>query len=213
LGEDVQDWVIRLIDFGGYGGVFLLSLIETILLPLPSELILPVAGMRAANGPLHLGGVILASTAGSMTGNMLWYCAARSIGLDRLRLFVDRHGRWLAMDWRDIERVGNLFQRFGPAIVFTGRLVPGLRTFVSIPAGLVRMKVLNFALWSTIGTALFAAGFASLGYAAGTQVAGIEKVAGPVASAVVTGMVFLYLWRQLTWSRRSPKVEARVAPR
>ena len=198
----MQDWVIRLIDFGGYAGVFLLSLIETILLPLPSELILPIAGMRAANGPLGLAGVILASTAGSMTGNMIWYWVARSIGLARLRHFVDRHGRWLAMDWRDVDRVAQLFHRFGPAIVFSGRLVPAVRTFVSIPAGLVRMKLLNFILWSTVGTGLFAAAFAIAGYAAGSRFDWIEQIAGPVSSAVVGGIILLYVWRQLTWKRR-----------
>lgn len=202
----MQDWVIRLIEWGGYAGVFLLSLAETIILPLPSELILPIAGMRAANGPLGIGGVILASTAGSMTGNMIWYCAARSIGLSRLRGFVDRHGRWLAIDWSDIERVGTLFHRFGPIIVFTGRLVPGVRTFVSIPAGLVRMKLLAFTIWSTIGTFLFAATLAGAGYVAGSRLSWIEALAGPVSSSVVAGIVILYVWRQFTWSRRRPAV-------
>lgn len=198
----MQDWVIRLIDWGGYAGIFLLSLIETIIIPLPSELILPLAGMRAANGPLGLAGVILASTAGSMTGNMIWYLAARSIGLDRLHRFVDRHGRWLAIRWKDVERVRHLFARFGLAIVFAGRLLPGIRTFVSIPAGLVRMPPLPFLLWSTVGTALFAAAFAGAGYAAGTQLRWIEQIAGPASSAAVAGIVLLYLWRQLTWNRR-----------
>ena len=204
----MQDWVIRLIDWGGYAGVFLLSLVETIILPLPSELILPIAGMRAANGPLDLGGAILASTAGSMTGNMIWYWAARSIGPARLRSFVDLYGRWLAIDWRDIERVGQLFHRFGPAIVFSGRLVPGVRTFVSIPAGLVRMKWVGFAFWSTIGTLLFAAVLAGAGYFAGSRLSWIEALAGPVSSAVVGGIILLYLWRQVTWSRRRTGVTA-----
>ena len=101
----MEDWVIRLIDGGGYAGVFLLGLAETLILPLPSELILPAAGMRAANGPLSLPGVIAASTAGSMTGNMVWYFAARAIGFDRFRGFVERHGRWVALDWHDVEKV------------------------------------------------------------------------------------------------------------
>ncbi len=204
----MQDWVIRLIDWGGYAGVFLLSFLETIILPLPSELILPIAGMRAANGPLELGWVIAASTAGSMTGNLVWYGAARSVGLARLRRFVDRYGRWLAIEWRDVDRVSRMFHRFGQAIVFSGRLVPGVRTFVSIPAGLVRMPIVAFLLWSTTGTALFAAAFAFAGFAAGSRLGWIEEVAGPVASAVFAGIVFLYLWRQLTWRRRLPAPSA-----
>jgi membrane protein DedA with SNARE-associated domain len=198
----MQDWIVRLIDWGGYAGIFLLSLAETIIVPLPSELILPVAGMRAANGPLDIGGVIVASSAGSMTGNAIWYFAARSVGLDRLQGFIDRHGRWFGIEWRDVEQVRRLFGRFGPAIVFAGRLLPGVRTFISIPAGVARMPVPPFLFWSTIGTAVFAATFAGAGYAAGKQLRWIDQLAGPVASAALVVLVLLYLWRQLTWERR-----------
>jgi membrane protein DedA with SNARE-associated domain len=199
----VQDWVIRLVDWGGYAGVFLLSLLETIVFPLPSEVILPVAGMRAANGPLGLPGVILAATAGSMTGNAIWYFAARSIGLDRLRVFIERHGRWLALDWRDVERVQALFQRFGAGIVLVGRMLPVIRTFVSIPAGVARMSPARFLIWSTIGTFLFAAALAGAGFAAGTQFHRVDEIAGPVSSAFVAGILVWYLLRQLTWHRRA----------
>lgn len=198
----MQDWVIRLVDWGGYPGVFLLSLLETIVFPLPSEVILPIAGMRAANGPLGLPGVIAASTAGSMTGNMLWYLAARAIGLDRLRHFVQRHGRWLALDWRDVERVRALFASVGGGIVLIGRMIPVVRTFVSIPAGIVPMPFARFLLWSTIGTAGFASVLAGAGYAAGSF-REVSQIAGPVSSAVVVAILLWYVWRQLTWNRRT----------
>jgi membrane protein DedA with SNARE-associated domain len=197
------DWVIRFIDWAGYAGIFILSLVETIILPVPSELILPLAGMRAANGPLDLTGVIIASTAGSMTGNTIWYLAARSIGLGRLRPFIERHGRWLALDWDDVEKVRRLFGRFGSGIVLTGRLLPVIRTLVSIPAGIVRMRPLRFLIWSTLGTAAFAGMFAGAGYLAGTNFHRIDDVAGPVSSAVVGGIFLWYVWRQLTWHRRA----------
>jgi membrane protein DedA with SNARE-associated domain len=198
----VQDWVIRLIDWGGYPGVFLLCLIETIVPPIPSEVILPLAGMRAANGPLGLPGVVIAATAGSMAGNTIWYFAARAIGLDRLRTFLARHGRWLGIDWRDIERVRGLFDRFGGGIVFTGRMVPAIRTFVSIPAGVVRMPRPRFLIWSTLGTSLFAAAFAAAGYWAGAQIHRIDEFAGPASLAVIGAILLWYVWRQLTWNRR-----------
>lgn len=193
--------MIRLVDWGGYPGVFLLSLLETIVFPLPSEVILPIAGMRAANGPLGLPGVIIASTAGSMTGNILWYLVARAIGLDRLRSFIQRHGRWLAMDWRDVERVRDLFTHWGGGIVLVGRLVPVVRTFVSIPAGIVPMPVPRFLLWSTIGTAGFATLLVGAGYAAGAFRI-VNEIAGPVSSGIVAAILFWYAWRQLTWNRR-----------
>lgn len=196
------DWVLRLIDWGGYGGVFLLMLLETVFPPIPSEVILPIAGMRAANGPLGLPGVVIASTLGTMTGNTLWYLAARSVGLDRFHHFIDRHGRWLTMDWQDVEKVQRLFARFGPGIVLVGRMLPAIRTFISVPAGIVRMPLGLFLIWSTLGTALFAAAFAGGGYALGANFERIEEVAGPVSSAVILSIVLWYIWRQLTWRRR-----------
>jgi membrane protein DedA with SNARE-associated domain len=204
----MSDWVIRLIDWGGYFGVFLLMLLETVFPPIPSEVILPIAGMRAANGPLGLPGVILAATLGTMTGNTIWYAAARSIGLDRFRYFITRYGRWLTMDWYDVERVQHLFGRFGAGIVFVGRMLPTIRTFISVPAGIVRMSLSLFLIWSTIGTALFAAALAGAGYAAGAQFHRIEEIAGPISSGIVVGIVLWYIWRQLTWDRRHARHKA-----
>jgi membrane protein DedA with SNARE-associated domain len=201
----MSDWVIRLIDWGGYGGVFLLMLLETVFPPIPSEVILPIAGMRAANGPLGLPGVVLAATLGTMTGNTIWYLAARSIGLDRFRYFITRYGRWLTMDWYDVERVQAMFGRFGAGIVFFGRMLPTIRTFISVPAGIVRMKLPLFLIWSTIGTAAWSGALAAGGYALGREFHTIEGVAGPISSAVVAGILLWYVWRQLTWNRRQAK--------
>jgi len=198
----MEDWIIRLVDEGGYAGIFLLGLIETLVLPLPSELILPIAGMRAADGPLGLAGVIAASTAGSMTGNTIWYFVARAIGIERFRAFVERRGRWVALDWHDVERVRTLFARHGAGIVLTGRLLPAVRTLVSIPAGLVRMPLARFLLWSTLGTFLFATAFAGAGYFAGAQFRRVEELAAPVSSLFLAAILIWYVWRQLTWKRR-----------
>jgi membrane protein DedA with SNARE-associated domain len=200
----LTDWVIELIDRGGYAGVFALTLLETIFPPIPSEVILPIAGMRAANGPLGLPGVIFASTLGTMTGNTIWYLAARAIGLDRFRAFVVRYGRWLTLDWYDVEKMQRLFGRFGAWIVFFGRMLPTIRTFISVPAGFLRMHLGLYLIWSTIGTALFAAVLAGAGYLAGREFHRIEEIAGPVSSAVVVIILAWYVWRQLTWHRRHP---------
>ena len=199
------DWVVLLIDWGGYFGVFLLMLLETVFPPIPSEVVLPIAGMRAANGPLGLPGVIVASTLGTMTGNTIWYLAARSVGLDRFRYFITRYGRWLTLDWYDIEKVQAMFGRFGEAIVFTGRMLPTIRTFISVPAGIVRMPLAGFLIWSTMGTSLFAAALAGAGYWAGARFHRIEEIAGPISTAIVVGITLWYVWRQLTWTRRQAR--------
>jgi membrane protein DedA with SNARE-associated domain len=197
------DLVNRIIDWGGYPGVFLLLLLETMCPPMPSEIILPVAGMRAATGPLGLPGVIAAATAGAMTGNYLWYRIARAIGLERLRRFILRHGRWLGIDWADIERVQRLFDRHGSGTVFTARMIPAVRTFISVPAGIVNMPQLRFLLWSTAGTLGWNVLLAGGGYALGSRWRDVGIVAGPLTTGVVVVILAWYAWRQLTWNRRT----------
>jgi membrane protein DedA with SNARE-associated domain len=199
----MYDWVIQLIDWGGYAGVFLLTLLETMFPPIPSEVVLPLAGMRAAQGPLGLLGVILFATAGSMLGNFLWYLIARAISPDRFRRFIDRHGRWLTMDWRDVEKVQGHFERHGAGIVFLGRMIPAFRTFISIPPGILRMPVARYLFWSTLGTGLWSAALAGGGYALGANFERIEEVAGPLTTGIVLIAAAWYLWRQITWSRRA----------
>jgi membrane protein DedA with SNARE-associated domain len=199
----VYDWVIQLIDWGGYVGVFLLTLLETMFPPIPSEVVLPLAGMRAAQGPLGLAGVIIFATAGSMLGNFLWYLIARAIKPERFRWFIDRHGRWLTMNWRDVEKVQGHFERHGAGIVFAGRMIPALRTFISIPPGILRMLVGRYLLWSTLGTAIWSAALATGGYALGANFERIEEVAAPLTTGIVVLAVAWYLWRQLTWNRRA----------
>jgi len=153
----MADWVIRLIDQSGYWGVAFLMFLETVFPPVPSEVIMPIAGVSAAGGRMSLIGVIASGTAGAMAGNFFWYLFARWIGLRRFQSFIERRGRWLTMDWYDVERVQRLFGRFGSAIVAVGRMMPTLRSIISIPAGLVHMQLAKFLLWSTLGTTCWSA--------------------------------------------------------
>jgi membrane protein DedA with SNARE-associated domain len=198
----MSDWVIRLIDGTGYAGVFFLMLLETVFPPIPSEVIMPVAGIRAANGPMSLGGVIASGTAGAMAGNLFWYLLARWIGLARFRPFIEKYGRWLTMDWGDVEKVESLFGRFGGVVVMFARVVPTIRSIVSLPAGMVRMRLHSFLIWSTIGTAAWAALLALGGYVLGQNFERIDEWVGPFSSAIVLLIVVTYLYRQATWHRR-----------
>jgi membrane protein DedA with SNARE-associated domain len=205
----MSDWVIRLIDGTGYTGVFILMLLETVFPPIPSEVVMPVAGLRAAQGPLGLGGVIAAGTAGAMAGNLFWYLLARWIGLHRFRPFIEKHGRWLTMDWGDVERVEKMFGRFGGVVVMFARVVPTIRSIVSLPAGMVRMRLHSFLIWSTIGTAAWSALLAIAGYILGQNFDRIDEIIGPLSSAVVALIILTYLYRQATWHRRHREDQAR----
>jgi membrane protein DedA with SNARE-associated domain len=198
------DWTTQLIEQTGYVGIFLLMFLETIFPPIPSEVIMPIAGVRAAQGPLTLWGVIASGTAGAMLGNLFWYALARVIGLRRFRPFIEKYGRWLTMDWDDVEKAERLFGRFGGIIVSLGRMLPTIRSVISIPAGMLEMRLKSFLLWSTLGTLAWTAMLATAGWGLGRAFRDIEKVLGPLSTAIIVLIVAAYLWRQLTWRKRHP---------
>jgi membrane protein DedA with SNARE-associated domain len=176
--------------------------LETVFPPVPSEVIMPIAGVAAASGQMTLAGVIAAGTFGAMTGNFFWYIVARWIGLRRFRPFIERYGRWLTLDWYEVEKVQRMFGRFGGIIVGMGRMMPTIRSVISIPAGLVHMQLPKFLIWSTAGTAGWSAALAVAGYLLKQQFTEIEKVLGPLSSAIIGLIVIGYIWRQLTWNKR-----------
>ena len=203
----MSDWVIRLIEQAGYIGVFLLMFLETVFPPVPSEVIMPIAGVNAARGNVTLWGVIVAGTAGAMFGNFFWYLLARVIGIERFHPFINKWGRWLTLDWYDVKKAERLFGRFGGIVVGVGRMLPTIRSVVSIPAGLLRMRLKSFLLWSTVGTAGWSSALAIAGHELGRRFGTIENILGPLSLAVIALIVGAYLYRQLTWRRRHPPSE------
>lgn len=195
----MEDWIIRLVDWAGYWGVALLMLLETVFPPVPSEVIMTVAGVSAARGTMTLEGTILAGTAGAMLGNWLWYWLAIQFGEARLHVFIDRFSRWLTLDWDEIERGERLFEKHGSIIVLVARMIPTLRSLISIPAGIFRMSLRRFLVFSTIGTLGWSAALAGAGYFLGSQFEDVEKWLGPLSTAVIALIVLTYLWRVVTW--------------
>jgi membrane protein DedA with SNARE-associated domain len=195
----VSDWIIKLIEQSGYLGVAFLMFLETVFPPIPSEVIMPIAGLNASRGHMTLWGVIVSGTAGAMLGNCFWYFAARAIGVDRFLPLVDKWGRWLTIDRREIDKGERLFARYGAVFVFFGRLLPTVRSLISIPAGLLKLRFSTFFIWSTIGTAGWTALLAIAGYQLGQQFDEVETIIGPLSTAVIVLIVVAYLWRLFTW--------------
>ncbi len=200
----MSDWVVHLIRESGYLGVGFLMFLETVFPPIPSEIIMSVAGVEASRGTMSLWGVILAGATGAMFGNFFWYLLARAVGLHRLRPLIERFGRWITLDWKEVERAERWFRHYGTAFVCIGRMVPTVRSLVSIPAGLLRMSIRNFLFWSTMGTLGWTALLAGAGYQLGANYAEIDDYIGPLSNAVIAVLVLGYLWRVITWrpSRR-----------
>ncbi|MBA2467328.1 MAG: DedA family protein [Sphingomonas sp.] len=197
----MSDWVIRLIEQSGYLGVGFLMFLETIFPPIPSEVIMPVAGMAAAKGKLGFIPVVASGTAGAMLGNTVWYLAARSLGILRLRPLIDRYGRWLTITWPEVVRAERWFAHNGIAFVFFGRLLPTIRSLVSVPAGLLRMRFRNFFIASALGTALWTTILATAGYKLQENVADVGTMIGPISNAILVVLGLTYVWR--LWTHRN----------
>jgi membrane protein DedA with SNARE-associated domain len=169
--------------------------LETIFPPIPSEVIMPVAGVAAAKGRMALGGVIASGTAGAMLGNIVWYLAARALGVIRLKPLIDRWGRWITMDWNEVQRAERWFLANGTFFVFLGRMLPTVRSLVSVPAGLLKMRFKTFFIASTIGTAGWTAMLAVAGYKLRENFGEIDQWLGPMSNAIIAVLVIGYLWR------------------
>jgi len=195
----MEDWIIRLVDTGGYAGVALLMLLETVFPPVPSEVIMTVAGVAAARGTLNFGGVVAAGTAGAMVGNWLWFILAIKLGRDRMQWLIDRYSRWLTLDWAEVERGHRMFDRHGSIIVLIARMIPTLRSLISVPAGLFGMSQRRFLVFSTLGTAGWSAALAGVGYVLGAKFDDVEKYLGPLSMLVIGLIVASYVWRLATW--------------
>ena len=199
----MQDWIIRLVEWGGYWGIALLMLLETVFPPIPSEVIMTVAGVSAQRGSMSLGGAILAGSAGAMVGNYFWYWLAIKFGDARLERLLDKHSRWLTLEWDDVERGERLFARHGAVIVLVGRMLPTLRSLISIPAGLFHLSLRRFLIFSAIGTCGWSAALAGAGYFLGSQVEDVERWLGPISTTIIALIVLFYLWRVITWRPKS----------
>mgnify|MGYP003574949336 FL=1 len=206
----MSDWIIRLIEQSGYLGVAFLMFLETVFPPIPSEIIMSVAGVAAGQGKLNYWFVVAAGTAGAMLGNILWYLAARALGIQRLEPIIRRWGRWITMSWAEVKQAERWFELHGTFFVFLGRLLPTVRSLVSIPAGLLKMSFRRFLLASTLGTAAWTALLAYAGFKLGENYADIEKVIGPAANAVLVVLIVGYIYR--VWTHRHMPLEDSSKP-
>ena len=194
----MDNWVISLVQKMGYTGVVFLMFAENVFPPIPSELIMPMAGYLVRDGQLSMLGVVAAGTLGATLGALPLYYIGYKIGERRLRHFANHGGRWVGFSCKDIDRAKGWFDRHGRKAVFFGRLIPAIRSFISIPAGLHRMPLWGFLGYTAIGSAIWSAFLAWIGYAARGQSDKIEKFIDPITYAIIGIIVAGYLYRVIT---------------
>ncbi len=205
--ELVGGWIEELILAIGYPGIVLVMAIENVFPPIPSEAVLPFAGALAADGELSFWGAVAAGTAGSVLGAVVLYgvgYVAHEAGVRRL---VAAYGRYVFISEHDLDRAAGWFERYGEAVIFFGRLIPIIRSIVSVPAGYTRMNPVRFLVYTTLGTALWSLLLTYAGWVLGENWETIREYTGPyengALAVIVLGAVGFVGWRALRrWRSR-----------
>lgn len=188
--SSVVDWVVRLMELLGAPGVGVAILLENLFPPIPSEVVLPLAGFTSTQGDLNVQAAFVWATIGSVTGAFLLYWLGSGIGADRLRRVAD--WMWL-VEPEDVDKALGWFDRYGRWSVFFGRLIPGIRSLISIPAGVGRMHPLSFGLMTAAGSALWNAVLIYAGVVLGDNYLLVETYVSRYSTVVyvIVGVVFL----------------------
>jgi membrane protein DedA with SNARE-associated domain len=187
----------------GYGGVFLLMVAESMVLPVPSEAVMPFAGFSVAEGTLSWAGVILSATLGSVVGSLIGYTIGRFGG----KPFLVRFGKYLLLDGEDLEKTDGFFQRHGSVTILVARFIPIVRHLISIPAGMGDMPLLPFCLFTIIGACVWNSFLTWCGFALRNNWASVLRyshVLDLVAGVLLAGLVVLYLVRHLRRHKKRP---------
>lgn len=163
----MEQWIISIMDNYGYFGIFLLMLLENVFPPVPSEVVLTAGGFMTSTTSLTVWGVILTATAGSVAGAVMLYGLGLLLDVERVEQIIDKHGHWLRLKKADLYKADRWFDRFGVFAVFIGRLIPLVRSLISIPAGMSNMKFVLFLAFTTAGTLIWNTVLVYIGRAVG----------------------------------------------
>ena len=203
LNRLVEHWV----ESWGYAGIVAGMVLENVIPPIPSELIMPLAGFYAAQGKLNVVLVVLAGVLGTVLGALPWYGIGRVVNEERLEHWVERHGRWVGISAAELARSRVWFQRHGAKVVFWGRLLPAIRTLISVPAGIEMMPFGSFLFWTTAGSLIWNLMLTLAGFFLGKHwedvILWIKPIEGVVNTLIVLLVLAVVVWLGLRiWRRR-----------
>ena len=199
-------WATEVISTVGYLGVALLIALESVFPPIPSEVILPLSGSLSAAGRFNAFIMLAFATLGSLAGASILYSIGRWAGERRIGGWLDRYGKWLLLSRDDLYRSREWFYKHGNAAVLVARVIPGMRSIVSIPAGLSSMPYPRFALFTAIGSAMWDGALIGAGYILGKnweQVKGWIAPFGPIVYGFIALLLAIFVVRRL-WAKFRP---------
>lgn len=188
------DWIISVMEQLGYFGIALLMFLDNVFPPIPSEIIMPSAGYTASQGQLLLIGVIIAGCIGSLLAAALLYWVGYQFKHEHIYRFVDRYGQYLFIKRIDIEQSLNWFEKHGHKIVFFGRMIPAVRSLISIPAGMSRMPFWKFMFYSGLGTIIWTSFLACVGFYFGENQALMQQIFSQVGYIIIAIVIVVLGW-------------------
>ncbi len=193
----LTNFIVHVISAAGYTGVATLMAIESAAIPLPSEIIMPFAGFLAGEGRFNLWLLALAGGAGSAIGSTITYWLGRYGG----RPLIERYGKYVLISQQDLDIADRFFARFGPQSAFIGRLLPVVRTFISVPAGIARVKFVPFIFYSFLGSVIWSWVLAYIGLRLGGEWVQLHERAKSLDYLIIILIVVGLVW----WVRRHLK--------
>lgn len=196
--EDIQTWVENVVDEVGAVGLAFVMFLENIFPPIPSEIVLPLAGFYVEDGRLGFVEALVGATVGATAGALLLYAIGRYGGMP----LVLRYQRVLRVSEKEIDRADAWFDRYGDWIVFFARMIPIVRSIVSIPAGMSEMPLLRFTLLTAAGAAIWNTALIGAGYALGGNYDEVEAVIGPLSRVILVVLVLAVAYVAYRWWRR-----------
>lgn len=187
----MTDWIISIMEQLGYFGIALLMFLDNVFPPIPSEVIMPSAGFAASKGQLLLSGVIIAGSIGSLVATALLYWVGRKIPNQSIFNWVDRYGKYLFIKSEDVKKALDWFEKYGHRVVFFGRMVPAVRSLISIPAGMSHMPFWKFMLYSSVGTIIWTTFLACVGYYFGNNIELMQQIFSRVGYVIIIIVLIL----------------------
>ncbi len=192
--NQISEWILAIMAKFGYLGIIFAMFAENVFPPIPSEVIMPAAGFAASRGDLNLILVILAGTLGAMLGALPLYYLGSIFDKERLMTLTEKYGKYVFVKPEDISATNDWFDNHGKKTVFFGRMVPGIRSFISIPAGMNKMPLLLFLTLTALGSSIWTTVLTLAGYYFGenyqvveTTLAPYSKIFGVLALIIIAG--------------------------
>lgn len=204
--DTLGQFMSHLVETFGYAGLFLVMLIENVIPPIPSEIVLPFAGFQVAEGAMNLPLVVLITTLGGFAGTSLFYYLGKLLGDERVRLLIGRFGRYVLLREADYDEALTLFRNHDSKVVFWARFIPGVRSLISLPAGVAGMSFRRFAVFTLAGTVLWNSALVLAGLFLGSRwervLVVVDRLEGALWVLLAALVVGWFVWQRNKQARR-----------